>query len=534
MVDQEDVSESRATPIDLVPVGERMRMITWFRLAAAAVIVIAVWASTPVGASPETVTAVVLSYLAIAGAVEFLWRRAKRPWPSTFGVLAMADAALIVWCAYGAYGLDSPLRYLLVLQLITFSLLASFKTGLKLALFTTWLLIFAVYSGEANVVAGLEIQAFEFGDPTFWHLAADIGMLLAAAIVTATFASVNERELRRSRYDLERLAELALELDDADSPSAVGAAVLAGIDDVYDCQPSLFVSAQDGRWNVLANRGFGAEQAEVLQHPAVSPVIERAVQESRTLLVARAGTQPDPVLQGFAPAANVIVIPLTGNGKRSPAAVVAEYPARRGSRIERRMVSMLERFANHADLELTNAWLLAEVRAAAITDPLTGLANRRQLDRVLEEACSQASRGHGSLGLMMIDIDYFKKLNDAHGHQKGDEVLKLVADKIAGTRQVGELAARYGGEEFSVVLPGLDGEALVRSGEELRRAIAGLGGDIAVTVSIGVASVPADGTDRDTLVAAADAALYRAKEMGRNRVVASAPIPSVLHELKAS
>ena len=534
MVDQGDVSDSPAKPIDLVPVGERMRMITGFRLAASVVILLAVWLGSPVGASPETATAVVLIYVAVAGVVELGWRHATKPWPSTFGVLAMADSALIVWCSFGVFGLDSPLRYLLVLQMITFSLLASFKTGLKLALFTTWLLIFAVYSGEANVVAGLEIDSLKFGDPVFWRLAADIAMLLSAAIVTAAFASVNERELRRSRYDLERLAELALELDDADSPQAVGAAVLAGIDDVYDCAPAMFVSKENGRWNVLASRGFTPETADLLAQAAVSPVADKSVDEMRTLLVARAGTQPDPVFQSFDPGSNVVVIPLTGNGKRSPAAVIAEYPARRGSRIERRMVSMLERFANHADLELTNAWLLAEVRAAAITDPLTGIANRRQLDRVLEEACAQASRGHGSLGLMMIDIDHFKKLNDTHGHQMGDEMLKLVAKTVAGTRQVGELAARYGGEEFSVVLPGLEGEALVRAGDELRRAIFELNGPVAVTVSIGVASVPADGTDRDTLVAAADAALYRAKEGGRNRVVASAPIPSVLQELKAS
>lgn len=532
------MSESRPQPIDLVPVGERMRMITWFRLAASAVILVACWAWPPAGASSATVTVVVLSYVAIAGAVEYAWRHAKKPWPSTFGVLAMADSALLVWCSYGAYGLDSPLRYLLVLQLITFSLLASFRTGLKLALFTTWLLFFAVYSGEANIAGGLEVDSVEIGDANFWRLLADVAMLLGAAILTATFASVNEKELRRSRFDLERLAELALELDDADSPAEVGAAVLSGIDDVYDCKPSMFLSEGDGRWTVLAQRGF--EDTAAIDRPlpptapTISPIVERALKESRTLLVARAGTQPDPLFQTFDPHANVIVLPLTGSGKRASAAIVAEYPARRGSRIERRMVSMLERFAAHSDLELTNAFLLAEVRAAAVTDALTGLANRRHLDRILTESCDQASRGHGSLGLMMIDIDHFKKLNDTHGHQTGDEVLKAVAKVIGDTRQVGELAARYGGEEFSCVLPGLEGDALVDSAERLRRAITEMGGDIPVTVSIGVASVPADGTDRDTLVAAADAALYRAKEGGRNRVVASAPIPTVLHELKAS
>ncbi len=511
-------------------------MITWFRLAASAVILVACWAWPPTGATSVEVTLVVLTYLAVAGGVELAWRRAKKPWPSTFGVLAMADSALLVWVSYSAYGLDSPLRYLLVLQLITFSLLASFRTGLKLALFTTWLLFFAVYSGAANIVGGLEVDSIEVGDSNFWHLLTDVAMLLASAIITAAFASVNERELRRSRFDLERLAELALELDDADSPAEVGAAVLAGIDDVYDCKPSVFVSESDGRWNVLARRGFDESGDGALPPtaPTVSPIVERALAENRTLLVAHAGTQPDPLFQTYHEHANVIVLPLSGSGKRASGAIVAEYPARRGSRIERRMVSMLERFAAHSDLELTNAWLLAEVRAAAVTDALTGLANRRHLDRILTESCDQASRGHGSLGLMMIDIDHFKKLNDTYGHQKGDEVLKAVAKIIGETRQVGELAARYGGEEFSCVLPGLEGDALLDSANHLRRAIAEMGGDIPVTVSIGVASVPADGTDRDTLVAAADAALYRAKEGGRNRVVASAPIPSVLHELKAS
>ena len=162
-------------------------------------------------------------------------------------------------------------------------------------------------------------------------------------------------------------------------------------------------------------------------------------------------------------------------------------------------------------------------------DPLTGLANRRRLDRALEEEWGRARRLGYPLALLMIDIDAFKAYNDALGHQAGDTCLRRVAKTVAlWARRPGDLAARYGGEEFAVLLPGTPLEEATQMAKRIRAAVAELGIEhptspvaTVITVSVGCAAVvPGRGIRADTLLAAADAALYRAKHGGRDRVEA--------------
>jgi len=162
----------------------------------------------------------------------------------------------------------------------------------------------------------------------------------------------------------------------------------------------------------------------------------------------------------------------------------------------------------------------------AITDDLTGLANRRQFYEVLGREFERAHRFGTPLSLVMLDIDDFKRVNDTHPmkHLAGDAVLRSVAMAISGHIRDIDLAARYGGEEFAVLLPQTDHEGAVNLAERLRAAIAerlvSFGGEdeIAVTASFGVASMPADGGEPSSLLRAADRALYLAKAGGRNRV----------------
>ncbi len=168
----------------------------------------------------------------------------------------------------------------------------------------------------------------------------------------------------------------------------------------------------------------------------------------------------------------------------------------------------------------------AELSQLAATDALTGLANRRQFDATLQREWFRALRDGVPLGLMMIDVDHFKALNDRHGHPVGDAFLARLARIIRDTvRRAGDTAARYGGEEFAVVLPGTASSGALEIAEVLRRAVqAGDYADIVrgghpLTISIGVAaSVPMAGAGHAALVHAADAALYQAKRLGRNRV----------------
>ncbi len=186
----------------------------------------------------------------------------------------------------------------------------------------------------------------------------------------------------------------------------------------------------------------------------------------------------------------------------------------------------------HDDLELRVAERTAQLEEAnrklaalLATDGLTGLANRRHFDRMLDNEWSRARRTRQSLVVIMIDVDHFKQYNDGHGHQAGDECLKSIARVLqTGARRAGDLVARYGGEEFAIVLPNIDASAGLQIAETMRCAVEQLAQQQSsprkVTISAGVA-FNAAGSERDAqaLVRAADEALYQAKHGGRNCVV---------------
>ncbi|MCQ4160568.1 sensor domain-containing diguanylate cyclase [Roseomonas sp. GC11] len=172
----------------------------------------------------------------------------------------------------------------------------------------------------------------------------------------------------------------------------------------------------------------------------------------------------------------------------------------------------------------------ARFRALSETDGLTGLANRRHLDRLLSLEWERAERMRQPLALVMLDLDHFKAFNDSQGHPAGDAVLRSLAGCIrTAMRQDNDLAARYGGEEFAVLMPDTDLDGATRTAERIRIALRRLdlphpgvpGGR--VSVSLGVAAMhPQPGSSPATLVQAADAALYHAKKTGRDQVSAAA------------
>jgi diguanylate cyclase (GGDEF)-like protein len=167
---------------------------------------------------------------------------------------------------------------------------------------------------------------------------------------------------------------------------------------------------------------------------------------------------------------------------------------------------------------------LEALRQLATHDPLTGLLNRREFDRILREEEERARRFGHALSLIIIDIDHFKAVNDAHGHPAGDAVLREIARRMSGEVRTVDRVARLGGEEFGVILMQCDRAAAILVAQAIRAAVRGRPVDmendqaLAVTLSAGVASLPHDVYSAAELVVAADKALYAAKAAGRDRV----------------
>ena len=220
--------------------------------------------------------------------------------------------------------------------------------------------------------------------------------------------------------------------------------------------------------------------------------------------------------------ASLGIYPLKNRGKRTVGALVVigrrvgtiRYPAMR----DLRMLSF------GAAQALETVWHIVDAEDLAKVDGLTGLRNRRGFDERLEHEQALVDRGQSPVvSLVIADIDFFKKVNDTHGHDAGDAVLRAVAKVLQESARDTDLCARFGGEELAVLLPGTPLEGAVEMAERLRRAIEErtvrhAGKEITVTASFGVASYPHCAASRDAFFIAADRALYEAKRDGRNRV----------------
>jgi len=189
-------------------------------------------------------------------------------------------------------------------------------------------------------------------------------------------------------------------------------------------------------------------------------------------------------------------------------------------------------FADQIALSVANLRLREALRNQSIRDPLTGLYNRRYLEEMMERETRRAVRAEHGLGVLMLDLDHFKRFNDTYGHDAGDTVLRETAAFLTTSVRAEDIICRYGGEEFVIILPMADARASHARAERIRSRIRNLsalhqGKALGIiTVSIGVAELPEHGTTPKELLAAADAALYRAKRDGRDRVVVAEVKPA--------
>ena len=187
-------------------------------------------------------------------------------------------------------------------------------------------------------------------------------------------------------------------------------------------------------------------------------------------------------------------------------------------------IDIIEAAAEQLSMTLANLSLRERLRLQSIREPLTGLFNRRYLEESTPRELARCARRDLPLSLLMLDIDHFKAFNDLHGHAGGDALLAAFGKLLGGHSRGEDIACRYGGEEFTLILPEAPAEAALQRAEAIRREVEAMrvrhmDRELPrVTVSIGVATFPADGDTPEVLMRAADEALYRAKHGGRNRV----------------
>jgi diguanylate cyclase (GGDEF)-like protein len=179
--------------------------------------------------------------------------------------------------------------------------------------------------------------------------------------------------------------------------------------------------------------------------------------------------------------------------------------------------------SEHVALTLTNMQLRDELRAQSIRDPLTELYNRRYMEETFDREWHRAQRQRQTLAVILFDVDHFKQVNDSRGHEAGDLVLAGLGRLLRDLVRQEDVPCRYGGEEFIVIMPGADLASAEERAERLRAAVEQLtltyqGEPLHVTISLGVVAFPVHGHAPDTLIHAADAALYAAKHAGRNCV----------------
>jgi diguanylate cyclase (GGDEF)-like protein len=255
---------------------------------------------------------------------------------------------------------------------------------------------------------------------------------------------------------------------------------------------------------------------------ALLPVIVQTAVEAAGATGARLLRNDTEVMRAGRPSASKSPLVLTlGEDDEGHALRLLLYAPAGGPQPAAR--ELAEWFVSQAAIALENARLHGIVKRQAITDPLTGLANRRRFVEALEAELSRAERFGTELAVVIADLDDFKNVNDSFGHEVGNDVLRAFADTISATLRDVDVAARLGGEEFAMLLPHTDLEGGLSLAERIREAFKATpiqtpdGRSVRVTGSFGVAANPPIVT-ADGLLRSADGALYRAKAAGKDRV----------------
>jgi len=348
----------------------------------------------------------------------------------------------------------------------------------------------------------------------------DEGLRIHAFVRDLTARREVERAAQEHRADLDRLLAVAEDLGrpHVDSRSAICAAAR----DFADADFALLYTMDAGRGRLVVTGSAGRDDppSDIELDPDDS-VAGDALRSGEPVFIGDLDADPriDKSITIRVGAAAAFLQPIAVDGR--PVGVLVAYWRKPVAELPERVLTMFRLFAIQAAVTVERADLLGRLESLARTDPLTGAANRRALDDVLDAAIADAGRSGRPLSVVMLDLDHFKRFNDDNGHQAGDDLLRESASAWRTLLRRADTLARYGGEEFVVVLPDGDDAAAMVAADRLRAALRD-----GVTGSAGVATWDGD-EPAAGLIGRADAALYRAKQAGRDRVVSvgTKPVP---------
>jgi diguanylate cyclase (GGDEF)-like protein len=511
---------SRPGAHELTSLDERLGLLLLVRFGMVAVVVVAAaFATGEVGFDAAQVAPLSGAYLIIAAGAEWYRRSQWRGRTVLHRAILPLDAVYLAIVTTPGGGPRSPLLVLFSVQLIAVTLLVNERVGIGMALVDSILFVL-IPTLSLSTSFGSLVGVHVVAEPTGTETALAILGFWIVAICTAFFSSVSERELRRSKAELEALAEMAARLEGVLGEAEILALLLRTLIDAFPFRRGAlwWTQATQPEGLSLADRDARVLGVAVEAHHQPDRIATEAWAGREALLVRQLDATRDPTAANLLPEArNVVVLPLQIDHRDSGIILLEHQGHSLTARLPRRTVVMLTQFTAHAALSLRNARLLAQRERQAAIDGLTGLANRREFDQVLTREVHRSRRTKEPVSLVVFDVDHFKEINDSLGHLAGDEVLRVIGQVLAGAVRDMDLVARYGGEEFALVLPRCDQAdavlVVVRVTDAIRRHAA-LNG---VTVSAGVATLPANASEGVTLIAAADEALYESKRAGRDR-----------------